>query len=521
MTQENQIKQMNSKRHLFQSTFVVSGMTATSRVTGFLRDLVFAHIFGAAADFDAFLAAFRIPNFLRRIFAEGAFSQAFIPVLSEYGQQQSQEEMQLFLNRMAGSLALVLFCVTAIVVIATPWLVWIFFPGFIKDLTRYELATTMLRITAPYILFISFTAYAGGILNSYGKFAIPSFTPNILNLALIGTAIFMAPYFDKPVVALAWGVFIGGAMQLLFQLPFLYRLDFLPKPQLCWSDPGVKKVLQLMLPAVLGASATQVSLLVDNFLASFLRPGSLSWFYYADRLTSLPLGMFGVAIATVVLPHLARRYAANSPHEFSREFDWALKLVLLIALPATVAMILLSAPIVITLFQYKKFFIFDVFMTQYSLIAFAFGIPSFMLVKVLASGFYSQQDVKTPVRIATVVMIANIILATLFIFPLAHAGLALATTMTSTLNAVLLFKLLCRNKFYCPSDDWKVFWVRLLGANGVMALFLWMATADIALWFSWNWFGRVWHLSLLCVVAAVIYFVCLSLSGLKLREFKY
>lgn len=507
------------EKSLFTSTFLVSTMTATSRVSGFLRDLVLAHIFGAAAGMDAFLVAFRIPNFLRRLFAEGAFSQAFVPVLAGYREQQSHEAVQIFLNRIAGNLAVALFFVTIIAVLITPWLVWIFAPGFIHDPTRYELATTMLRITFPYLLFISLTAYVSGVLNSYGRFGIPAFTPNLLNFSLIGAAIFMAPYFTHPVIALAWGVFIGGVVQLLFQLPFLYKLKLPLKPQLFWRDEGVKKVLKLMLPAIFGVSVAQISLLIDTLLASFLHQGSVSWLYFSDRLTSFPLGVFGIAIATVILPHLARKYAANSQHEFSQALDWGLRSVLIIAMPAAVSMILLSGPILTTLLQYGKFLANDVVMTQRSLIAFSFGIPAFMLVKVLASSFYSQQNISTPVRIAVISTIANIVLASMLIFPFAHVGLAMATACTSSLNAALLFKTLYVHRFYKPSKTWGKFFMRLITANIIMAIFLWWTTAPIATWLSWDWITRVWHLGALCIGAILVYFACLVLSGMKLREF--
>lgn len=503
---------------LFKSTFLVSLMTVSSRVTGFLRDLVFAHVFGAAAGLDAFLIAFKVPNFLRRLFAEGAFSQAFVPVLSEYRTTASEDEVRIFLNRMAGNLCLVMFIFTAIAVLVTPYLVWLFAPGFVHDPTRYELAKAMLRITFPYLFFISLTSYVSGILNTYGKFGIPSFTPNILNFALIIAAIWVAPHFHQPVIALAWGVFFGGAAQLLFQLPFLYKLRLLPKPTLTFADSGVRKVMRLMLPAVFGVSVAQISVFIDTLFASFLRPGSLSWLWYSDRFTSFPLGVFGVAIATVVLPHLARQHAAKSEEEFSRSLDWALQFVFLIALPATIGIIFLSGPILTTLLQYGKFLPFDVIMTQRSLVAFALGIPAFMLVKILASGFYSRQNIATPVRIAIIAMVSNIIIDAILVFPLKHAGLALATAITSCLNAGLLFKVLRKNNFYQPRGGWGSFWLRAAGANLAMAAFLWFGSTGLNVWLSWGWFTRVWHLGILCFGAIAIYFICLIASGMKLKE---
>lgn len=494
-------------------------MTGTSRITGFLRELAFAYVFGATAGLDAFLIAFKIPNFLRRLFAEGAFSQAFIPVLSEYRQTRSQEEVQIFINRIAGAITTVLFCVTVIAVLITPWLVWLFAPGFVHDPTRFELATTMLRITFPYILFISLSAFISGILNSYGKFSIPAFTPNLLNFALIGAALYLAPYFHPPVKALAWGIFIGGVAQLLFQLPFLKRINMLPRPQLLWRDEGVKKVLKLMLPAMFGVSVVQISLFIDTLFASFLKVGSLSWLYFSDRVTSLPLGMFGVAIATVILPHLARKNASNSQKDFSNSLDWAIRFSLIIAIPATIGIILLSGPILTTLLQYGKFQASDVMMAQRSLVGFAVGIPAFMLVKIFASGFYAKQNIRTPVRIAMIAVSATIILDAALIGPLAHAGLALATSISTTINALLLFLLLRNKKIYTPSSGWIKFIGQLLLGGVVMFGIVWFCNTDLAIWFKWTWFNRALHLSLLLGAAILGYLGCLFACGMRVKHF--
>ncbi|MBU0745075.1 MAG: murein biosynthesis integral membrane protein MurJ [Gammaproteobacteria bacterium] len=507
------------KKSLLKSTFVFSLMTAISRVTGLARDLVFAYVFGATAGLDAFLVAYRIPNFLRRLFAEGAFSQAFVPVLSEYNQKQGLDDTKVFLNHMAGLMITVLFVFTVVAVLATPILVYIFAPGFIDEPGKLALTTSMLKITFPYILFISLTAYVSGILNTYGKFGIPAFTPNLLNFALIGAALFMAPYFSDPVKALAWGIFIGGVAQLLFQLPFLYKLGLMPSPSILWRDTGVRRVLKLMVPAIFGVSVVQISVLIDTLLASFLPSGSITWLYYSDRLTSFPLGVFGVAIATVVLPYLSRKYSSESHQEFSEALDWGLKFVLLIALPATIGIAILSGPILVTLFQRGEFTAFDVEMARRSLLGFAVGMPAFMLVKILASGFYSRQNIKTPVKIAITAVLSNIVLAVILIFPLKHAGLALATSLTSMLNAFLLFWSLRRNKHYQPGKDWKIFWLRMLFANAALAFMLWFATSDLSLWFDWDWFTRIWHLAILCSGAVLIYFLCLWISGMKIKEF--
>lgn len=498
-------------------------MTVISRITGLLREMTFAYYLGASAGMDAFNSAYRIPNFFRCLFGEGAFSQAFVPMLAEYREKRTAAEVQDFLNHIAGSMISVLFTLTIIAVLITPWLVCVFAPGFIHDAYRFNLTASMLRITFPYILFVSLTAYVSGILNTYGKFGIPAFAPNLLNLALILAAIFLAPYFSEPTLALAWGIFVGGALQLIVQLPALYRLNLMPRPRILWSDPGVKRVLKLMTSAIFGVSVAQVSFLVDVCLASFLPIGSINWLNYSNRLALLPLGIFSVAIATVILPHLSREHAAASHQEFSLALDFALRFILIIALPAVIGLTILSGPIVATLFQFQhgKFSPFDVMMVQRSLLGFALGIPAFMLVKVLASGFYSRQNIKTPVKIATIALLSNIVLAVILIFPLKHAGLALATSLTSTLNAALLFWTTRREKHYHPQAGWKIFWLHLLVANALLALFLWLTTANLEIWLSWSSFHRVWHLALLCGSAIFIYLLSLYLSGMRLQEFLF
>ena len=484
-----------------------------------MRELAFAYSFGAAAGLDAFIVAYRIPNFLRRLFAEGAFSQAFVPILSEYNQNRDIEETKLFLSHMAGLMISVLFVFTLIAILITPWLVYVFAPGFIEDPTRLELTASMLKITFPYILFISLTAYVSGILNTYGRFAVPAFTPNLLNLFLIGAAIFAAPYFEEPVKALAWGIFFGGIAQLLFQLPFLYKLGLMPRPSILWKDSGVRRVLKLMIPAVFGVSVAQLNVLIGMFLASFLPIGSVSWLYFSDRLTSFPLGVFGVAIATVVLPYLSRKHASNSKEEFSEALDWAIRFVLVVALPATIGIAMLANPILMTLFQHGKFTAFDVEMARQSLLGFVVGVPAFMLVKIFASGFYSKQNIKTPVKIAVIALIANIILSVIFIFPLKHGGLALATSLSSILNAFLLFWMLRKNEYYSPGKGWSLFGLRIFFANLTLIVFLWASSYDLSLWLDWGWFSRVWHLGVVCLFAVIIYFLCLWLGGMRPKDF--
>jgi len=508
-------------KSLFKSTAVVASMTFISRVLGFARDMVCAQLFGATAGFDAYLVAFKIPNFMRRLFAEGAFAQAFVPVLSEYRQKKSEAEVHQFVDHMAGTLGSVLLLVTFIGILLAPLLVMVFAPGFIHDPLRFSLATRILRITLPYLLFISLTAFFGAILNTYGRFAAPSFTPVLLNVSIITAAVWGASYFTTPVMALGWGVLVGGVLQLLFQLPFLKRIRIVPKPKLAWKDEGVKRVLKLMVPALYGVSVAQISLLIDTIFASFLVAGSISWLYYSVRLVYFPLGVFGVALSTVILPHLSRKHADRSTEDFSSALDWALRLVFVVGIPAAIGLLLLSGPLLASLFGYHKFSAFDVVMSRESLIAYAIGLPAFMIVKVLASGFYSQQNIKTPVKIATVALGVNLVLNLALIFPLKHAGLALATSLASILNAYLLFHLLYKRGIYKPKTNWLIYSGQLVFANGVMAGVLWFSSPKLNRWLAWGWHDRVLHLLGLIALAMVVYFICLLISGLRLKHFRH
>jgi putative peptidoglycan lipid II flippase len=489
--------------------------TLASRVLGFIRDIIIARLFGAGMGADAFFVAFRIPNFLRRLFAEGAFSQAFVPVLAEYKAKRSHQEVQRLTAHVFGTLGVALFAVTALGVVAAPGLIAVFAPGFLEETAKYTLSVEMLRITFPYLLFISLTAFAGGILNTYGQFGVPAFTPVLLNLSLIGSAIWLAPRMAAPVTALAWGVFLGGLAQLLFQLPFLYRLRLLPLPRLRGAHEGVRRILKLMGPAIFGVSVSQINLLVDTLIASFLVTGSVSWLYYSDRLVEFPLGVFGIALATVILPNLSAKHAQNSPRAFSDTIDWALRWVLLLCLPASTGLAILAGPILTTLFQYGQFTPTDVHKASLSLVAYSLGLLAFVLIKVLAPGFYARQNTSTPVRIGVIAMLANIVLNIALVFPLAHAGLALATSLSAFINAGLLYRALRRDGVHDPRPGWARFLVQVAAANAVMALVLWWGQGDQALWLTSEALQRALRLAALIAAGGLSYFV--ALAGLGLR----
>jgi len=505
-------------KKMLKSTATVSGMTLLSRILGFVRDMVVARIFGAGMATDAFFVAFKIPNFMRRLFAEGAFSQSFVPVLSEYKTQREHDETKRLADDVAGTFGAVLLLITIIGVLAAPVLIAIFAPGFIDEPGKYDLATDMLRFTFPYIFFISLTAFAGGILNTYGRFGVPAFTPVLLNLVLISCALWLAPKMDEPIMALAWGVFFAGMAQLLFQLPFLAKLKLLPRPRFNRKSEGVQKIKALMIPAIFGSSVAQINLLLDTLIASFLVTGSVTWLYFSDRLVEFPLGVFGIALATVILPNLSRQHAAASTEAFSRTLDWALRWVLIVGTPAMVGLFLLAGPMLTTLFQYGEFSPHDVEMATRSLMAYSIGLMGFILVKVLAPGFYARQDTKTPVKIGIIAMVSNMVMNLILVFPLAHAGLALATSLSAFLNAFLLFRVLRREGVYNPEAGWMKLMMQVLLANLVMAALLWWGAGDLQAWFAWSGWQRAMQLLLWIAAGAVLYFAVLLLSGVKFRQ---
>lgn len=506
---------------LLRSSGVVGIMTMLSRVLGLVRDMVIARYFGAGAGADAFFVAFKIPNFLRRLFAEGAFSQAFVPVLSSYRQNEDIAEVRRLVNAVSGSLGLVLLGVTIVAMLGAPLLTAVFAPGFLDDEYKFGLASDMLRITFPYLLLISLTAFAGGILNSYDRFAIPAFTPVLLNLAMIGAAIFLTPLMETPVMALAWGVFIAGALQLFFQLPFLMRLGLLPRPRVDYRHEGVSRILKLMAPALFGVSVSQINLLLDTVLASFLQTGSVSWLYYSDRLSELPLGVFGIAIATVILPSLSRKHAAASADQFAATLDWAVRAVLLIGLPAVVALALLAEPLIATLFHYGEVTDRDVAMSAQSLRAYSAGLLAFMLIKVLAPGFFAREDTKTPVKIGIIAMVANMAMNLALIVPLAHAGLALATSLSAWLNGLLLWWGLRKEGAWKSQSGWPRFLLQLAFANLALAAVVLYLRAPVSDWLAAPGMQRAADMGILVVAGVAVYFIALALAGVRVRHFRH
>ncbi len=509
-------------RQLLQSTALTGGMTLISRITGLARDMVFASFIGAGAGIaaDAFYVAFRIPNFLRRIFGEGAFSQAFVPVFTEYKTRCSEADTRAFVDHLTGVLGVILFIVTLIGVLAAPVLIAILAPGFVDEADKYDLTVQMLRITFPYIFFISLVSLAAGILNSYGRFGVPAFTPVLLNLSLIAAVLWLAPRLAQPVLGLAWGVLIAGVVQLAFQLPFLRALNLLPRPRLGLRarHDGVQRVFKLMLPAIFGVSIAQINLLVNTLLASFLVTGSVSWLYYADRLMEFPLGVFGIALATVILPQLAHKHAASAPEEFSHLLDWGLRWVFVIGLPASVALVILSGPLLATLFHHGAFGERDVVMSAQALTAFSVGLLGFILVKVLAPGFYARHDTKTPMRIGMISMGANIVMSLALVWPLAHVGLAAAVSIAAFVNAALLYRLLRRAQVYRPLPGWGMFLLRVAAASALMGMLLAWGAGELTGWLQAPAAGRVWRLCWWVIAGILTYFIALLAMGVRVQQ---
>ncbi|MGY6567324.1 MAG: murein biosynthesis integral membrane protein MurJ [Halomonadaceae bacterium] len=505
---------------LMRSGLVVGVMTMVSRVMGLVRDVVVATLFGAGNGADAFFVAFKIPNFMRRLFAEGAFNQAFVPVLSEYATRGSKREVRELLDAVAGSLTAVLALITALAMLAAPWLVWVFAPGFGRDPAKLALTADMLRLTFPYLLLVSLTAFAGSVLNTWNRFAVPAFTPVLLNLSLIGAAVLLTPLMSEPAMALAWGVLIAGFAQLAFQVPFLARLGLMPRPWPNFAHSGVKRILILMAPALFGVSVSQINLLLDTVLASLLTPGSVSWLYYSDRLVELPLGVFGIAIGTVILPALSKRHAEQSGEHFAAMLDWAVRAVLLLGLPAALALAILAEPLLISLFHYGAMTEHDIVMAAMSLRAYAFGLVAFMLIKVLAPGFFARQNTKTPVKVGIIAMVANMVFNLILIWPLAHAGLALATALSAFLNAGLLGWLLHKQGVLVFQSGWGRYAVQLVGGCVVMSVGLAWLAPEWQQWLEWGVGARVQWLALLVVVGAAIYFAWLAALGVRPRHFR-
>ena len=511
---------------LWRSTIIVSAMTMLSRVLGLVRDIVLLNVFGAGKDFDTFVVAFRIPNFFRRLFAEGAFSQAFIPVLTEYKTSKTHAEVQILISRVFGCLLTAMSLLTFVAMVAAPAIIYLYAPGFHNDPEKFDLAVDMFRLTIPYLMFMSLTAFASSILNSYGSFASPAFSPVLLNIAMIAGAWWLTPFMAEPIMALGWAVVVAGVLQLAIQIPELWKKNLLIPPKVDFKHEGVDRILKLMLPALFGVSVTQINLLLNTIWASFMQDGSVSWLYSAERMTELPLGLIGVAIGTVILPSLSARHAEQDQAKFKSMIDWAAKIIMLVGIPASIALFMLSTPIIQALFQRGEFTLEDTHMTALALQCMSAGVISFMLIKVFAPGFYAQQDTKTPVRVGLMAVAANAILNVVFIgfFKLIdwhaeHMALALASSGSALVNAGMLFFYLHKRNIYRFGAHWKKLGFQFLVANitmiAALAYALTWYQGDIAQWL------RIAEVVGLCVLGVAAYVIGLLITGFRPRHLKH
>ncbi len=511
-----------------RNTTIVGLLTLLSRVTGVIRDMVYAISFGAGPLMDAFLVAFKIPNFMRRLTAEGAFSQAFVPVISEYKVRKSHEEVRELVASVSGVFGLILFVITLIGVIAAPVLAYIFAPGFHSKGTHFDLTVEMLRFTFPYLFFISLVALGSGVLNSYNRFAVPALNQTLLNIVMIIAAGVVAPYFANPGLVLAMGVFVAGFVQLIAQFPALRALNLLPWPRFDRAHEGVRRIAKLMLPGIFGSSVAQVSLLLDTVIASFLMTGSVTWLYYADRLVEFPMGVFSIALATVILPGLASHHSEKSPEKFNATLDWALRLTLTVVVPAAVGLLMLAGPLIATIVGYGAFTHRDVLMCSYALMAYSLGLIGFSMVKVLAPGYFARQDTKTPVKVGIIALSVNmafnvgvVVPAFLNGFAVPHILLAVSTGLSALINATLLYRGLRREAIFQPSAAWKRLLPQIGLASVAMAAFLWWVSGDWSEWTEWHATRRALWLGFSVVGGGVVYFGVLALAGARPRDLKH
>ncbi|NEP61185.1 MAG: murein biosynthesis integral membrane protein MurJ [Symploca sp. SIO2G7] len=526
----------NKRVKLLKSSAAFGAMTLISRLFGFIRDMVLARFFGAGPVMDAFVIAFRIPNLLRRLFAEGSFSLAFVPVLAAAREQQDPKTLKELINAVTGCLLAVLLLIVATGIVFAPWIIGLVVPGFANDPQQVALASDLLRIMFPYLMLVSLTALAAGILNTFGRFSLPALTPVMLNLSMIVAVVGFSASFDRPIEALAWGVFAAGFLQLLMLLPTLFRLGLLPRPTPNFAHPGVQRILKLMVPTLFGSSVAQINLLLDTLIASLLIAGSVSWLYYSERLMDLPLGIFGVALSTVILPTLSSLHARQQQLEFRATLEWALLLGLVIGMPAAAGLLMLAEPLMLTLFERGAFSQDDATWAGFALSMYCLGLPAFIGVKILAPAYFSRQDTATPVKVALVALLANIFLNIVFIgalmfaftepgeslmqrlqaAPGMHGGLALASAVAGWLNAGLLWFYLKRTAMQPRLPIRQI--VRVVLSVFGMGLAVYFLQPPIQQWQLATTAQRAVWIVLTVSGGIGVYGLLLLISGLRIRH---
>lgn len=505
--------------NLLSALAKVGGLTLVSRILGFVRDTVIARAFGAGAATDAFFVAFKIPNLLRRIFAEGAFSQAFVPILAEYKTKRGMEETRTLIDHVSTMLAFALAITTVIGIVGAPVVVWVTSPGFDTDPAKFALTVKLLRLMFPYILLISLASMAGAILNTFNRFAVQAFTPTLLNISFIFFTLLPLKWFGVPVKALAWAVIVGGVAQLLFQVPYLIKMGLMPRLRFSFTDPGMRRMLKLMGPAIMGVSVSQISLLLNTIYASFLPTGSISYLYFADRMMEFPSGVLGAALGTILLPSLSKSMADAAGQEYSRLMDWGLRLSLMLVLPASLGLGVLAVPLVATLFQHGHFTAHDTIETHWALVAYSIGLTGLILVKVLAPGFYARQDIKTPVRIGIISIVSTQLMNLLFVWNLKQAGLALAIGLGACVNAGMLYYHMRKKDFFQPEPGWVPFISRVAAALAVMTVVMLILMGSNHWWLVATTMQRLIRLAIVVSVAALCYFLTLFMVGIKPQHF--
>ena len=515
------------RESLVKSSFLVGSMTFLSRISGFARDVVFANFFGAGSSTDAFFIAFKIPNFFRRLFAEGAFIQSFVPILNDY-KSNKQSELKSFISYVQGNLSLVLLLIVTLGVIFSDSIIGLFAPGFSSVENRFELSSEMLQITFPYLFFISLTALTAGIFNTYDKFFLPAITPVLLNLSLIVSTVFASAYFQEPILALAYGVLIAGIVQYVIQIPLLVKMNLFVLPRVSLAYEGVNRVIKLMLPAMLGTAVVQINLIIDSIVASLLTIGSISWLYYSDRLVEFPLGVFGIAIATVILPRLSKHYSENSMNDFTETLVRALKVAIVFSLPAMFGLLVLSELIISTLFQYGSFNLSDTQMSSLSLLAYSLGLPAFILMKVLLTGYFSRQNTKTPVKFGIIAVLFNIsmnliVLLTYLNNPYngAHALLALATSVSAWIQVLLLYNKLQKDKIISEKIFINKNTISSIVSCLIMSIALISLSPNLNYWVNHEYYTRGIFITGYIVFGATIYYLSMKVFKNNFEELIY
>ncbi|MCO5119577.1 MAG: murein biosynthesis integral membrane protein MurJ [Burkholderiaceae bacterium] len=514
--------------NLLRAAATVSGLTLLSRITGLIRENLVAAIFGASAHTDAFFVAFRLPNLLRRMFAEGAFSQAFVPILADVRERTEREgdpgQIRLLVDRVATALFWTVLLVSILGAAAAPALVWLMASGLARDPATFEVATTLTRWMFPYILFVSMVALSAGILNTWRRFMVPAFAPVLLNLCFIGAALLLTPWFDPPIYALGAGVVLGGIAQLAIQIPALHRIGVLPRIgfglRAAFTDPDTRRILKLMGPAVLAVSVAQLSLIINTHIASRLAEGSVSWVSFGDRLMEFPTALLGVALGTVLLPSLSRARAENATERYSQMLDWGLRLSVMLAIPCMIGLATLAEPLTALLFHYGRFTADDVEMTRRAVLGYSLGLLGLIAVKVLAPGFYAHLDVRTPVKIAIAVLVMTQMMNIAFVPLFAHAGLALSISVGATLNALMLLIGLRRRRSYVPQPGWLRFGLQVgVAAAAMAALLLWVEPRFDWIALQATPFRRIGLVLGLVAAAAAVYLGTLLAVGIRPRQF--